>query len=434
MNVRNVFSVLITITLSLSYSIAQDLGGIKDVFDPLYKKCDIGAAALLYKNGKTEILSVGDYALNEHSVFNIGSGSKVFTAILILQEMENGNLQLSDSIGTFLSPIKNVNGSLTIRHLLQHESGLGEMAGADYQSYYYSKNINDFSTNFLDQIPEGDTSMIGKYNYCNTNYILLGHILESVSDRLFFELLRERIFQPCGMNETYPYLSKSIPNLAHPTDNGVDVFDDLHARYYTKYVFSAGSIGSTLSDLQKFYSILHNSSQLLKPSTVEQMLHFNEGDYGFAVMTLELDGTTYYGHGGENVGYSYRNYYDPKTNNMLLLFGNGYMLPFRSLLRDDMLAVLHNKPATTHFDTNTPKTFSKYIGKYMLEEAQLPLTISEKEGDLYLGVQGIELLLVSHEKNTLEAGNHGIKIEITDKKEVRFKQGEMEAILIRVKK
>jgi len=177
-------------------------------YNPYLKELNQGIGVLVTKNGKTTTANIGNYNFNEHTVFNIGSATKKMTAILILQEVEKGTLKLSDSIGTYLQPIKNVDNKLTIETLLRHRSGLGEIVGRNFEKEFYDKKDNFYNSNFLDKIPENNPKKIGKYSYCNTNYILLGHILEKVNDKTYFDLLQDRIFTPCNMLASYPYVSK----------------------------------------------------------------------------------------------------------------------------------------------------------------------------------------------------------------------------------
>ncbi|KKM86098.1 hypothetical protein LCGC14_1282400, partial [marine sediment metagenome] len=81
---------------------------------------------MIKKNGNFESASVGFENDATKKIFCIGSATKTFTAVLILQEMERGTLKLNDSIGKFLNPIKNIPSNLTVEQLLRHESGIGQ--------------------------------------------------------------------------------------------------------------------------------------------------------------------------------------------------------------------------------------------------------------------------------------------------------------------
>lgn len=420
----------------LSYCWFSGIGQITSItqkYDPYLQELNTGVAILMKKNDTIETASIGNFECNENSVFNIGSATKTFTAILLLQEEEKGNLKLTDSIGMYLSNIKNVDGKLSIKALLKHESGLGELAGEQYEAIFLS-NQEGYTMNFLDGIPKGDSTKIGTYSYCNTNYILLGHILEKVTDKSYFDLLKERIFIPCQMTETYPYVSKSIKNLAHPTIDGVDVFEHIDHRFFAKYAFSAGSIASTLSDMEIFYTHLYTKRTLLSEHSFKKMIDFGESKYGLGVMKQTVDGTDYYGHGGNNVGYSYRNYYNPKTNDLLLFFANAYATPFKKILRSECLNRLNDTLSTIKFNETISSDFKVYEGKYFFEEMELEMEIKEENNHLYLHVQGAKLILVSYNENKLNDGEFGIELEPVANKsnQLFFRQNGMETIIKRM--
>lgn len=400
-------------------------------FNEPIKTINCGVAAMLHQNGKTETASLGTYQLNEHSVFNIGSATKTFTAILILQEMEKGNLKLTDKVSEYFSNLPNVNGNITIEQLLRHESGLGEIAGQYFEQYFFDNSDSTYSCNFLFQIPEGDTSQIGVHDYCNTNYILLGHILERITDQKYFDLLRTRIFDVCEMTESYPYVSKHLPNLAHPTKDGKDVVEHMHHRFFADYAFAAGSIASTLADMKKFYLALYETNQLLQPASFAQMQKFNDGDYGFGLYEVTIDSVQYIGHGGNNLGYAFKNYYNPKTKMLLLYFANSYNLPFRKEICDDALAYAKGEKSTTKLISTQQNPYAQHLGNYLLEAANMEMELRFKTGNYYLEVQGAELLLVSTQANQLKDLEFGIQLtfDANNTKIISFNQRGMKAVI-----
>ena len=123
-----------------------------------YQSGDVGQ-----KNGDYEGARIGFSKENNNQVFNIGSATKTFTAVLILQEMEKGNLKLSDTLGKFLNPIKNIPGNVTIKQLLKHESGLGRTVGNPDVDGYGAYNDDLFRGSFYDGIAPQDTTKVGTY-------------------------------------------------------------------------------------------------------------------------------------------------------------------------------------------------------------------------------------------------------------------------------
>ncbi len=375
---------------------------IKNNYHSLLIEQHKGVGVLVKKNGNSNSFSTGKFNLTANKVFNIGSATKTFTAILILQEVEKGNLQLTDSIGKFLNPIKNVDGSLTIKTLLAHESGLDGVIGKNIEVAFYAKNDSIYNINLLDKIGKNNPKMIGKFDYCNTNYLLLGKIIEKVTDQNYFDLVRERIIEPLHLKNTYPYVYKNIPNLATPHHNGKDVTEFLDYRYFAKIANAAGSIASTLNDMEKFYTALFETEILLKKETVQLMMHSGNKYYGLGLMKSTHNGVTLYGHGGNNIGYSFRNGYDPTTKNLYLIYTNSHRLPFHKAIADDIFNYLDNKKITKTKSVNIEK-FKKHVGKYLLKEANMVFELLLENNKLYLYVkaQNIKSLLIVKSENTI---------------------------------
>ncbi|WP_456440570.1 serine hydrolase domain-containing protein, partial [Psychroserpens sp.] len=328
--------------VSIGFSQEKSLQTIQKKYHTLLQEQNKGVGVLIKKNNKITTLQLGNHQLTTEKVFNIGSATKTFTAVLFLQEVEKGNLKLSDSIGTYLSPIKNVDGSLTIETLLSHESGLDEVVGENILDIYYSKNDTLLNTNLLDEIEENDPKKIGKFNYCNTNYLLLGKIIEKVTDKNYFDLVRERIFEALNMEHTYPYVSKNLKNLATPfSGSGKDISDYLDYRYFANIANAAGSIASTLTDMEIFYTSLFETEILLKKESLKLMMHSGNETYGLGL--FKPDNTNnYFGHGGNNIGYSFRNGYNPETRNLYLLFANEMYIPFQKNIKKDVISFIND--------------------------------------------------------------------------------------------
>ncbi len=386
----------------MGYGQTNDLDIISKKYDSGLKEQNKGVAILIKKDNEIKTMSLGNFNLTERSVFNIGSATKTFTAILILQEVEKGNLKLTDSIGTYLTPIHNVDGFLTIEALLTHESGLDEVIGKNIQDIFYAKNDSLYNTALLHQVEKSNPKMIGKFDYCNTNYFLLGKIIEKITDQSYFDLLRERILIPLEMKNTYPYVHKNIPNLAIPYHNGEDVTDYLDYRYFANIAYAAGSIASTLTDMEIFYRSLFETEQLLEKKTVKMMMESGNEYYGYGLFKSNQEGVNYYGHGGNNIGYAFRNQYNPMTKNLYLIFTNTKSIPSKKSINNDLLGYINNKPVES-FKTIDLKNFKKYTGTYLLKEANLTLEIILENNKMYLvsEAQGVKSELIQKDDKSL---------------------------------
>ncbi len=424
----------ITFSVISLFGYTQNLQSQLEKYTPYIQELNQGVAVLVHQNNKTTSASMGAYNFNEHTVFNIGSATKKMTAILILQEVEKGTLKLSDSIGTYLQSIKNVDNSLTIETLLRHRSGLGEIVGKNFEKEFYDKKDSFYNSDFLNKIPENNPKKIGKYDYCNTNYILLGHILEKVNDKSYFDLLQERIFTPCNMTASYPYVSKKLKNLATPTHKQKDVSSYLDYRFYANYAYAAGSVASTLNDITKFYNHLFQKETLLSKTSLQQFVSFDDANYGLGIMKLK---NGYVGHGGNNLGYSYREYYNPKNQNLILIFSNSRFIPFSKMLKEELFNFIEEKPNTITFNENVVSDFKNTLGSYLFDShgMKMDMRILEKNNHLYFSAQGAKVILISKEKGKLYNGSFGVELEVNPKNsdELIFRQNGLETIIKRVK-
>ena len=433
---------LSTLTIILSFLVQstlsaqdKDLSLFTQKYDSILHLQQKGIAVLVKQNGQISTVGLGDFNLDEHSVFNIGSATKTFTAILIMQEVEKGNIKLTDSIGKYLTPLRNVDPGLSVQALITHESGLDEIIGRNIADIFYGKNDSLYETSLLHEIEANQPELIGEFDYCNTNYFLLGKIIEKVTDQSYFDLVRERILVPLKMEHTHPYLHKNIPHLAPPYDNGEDLSQYLDYRYFANIAYAAGSIGSTLLDMERFYTGLFDSEILLKAETVEQMMTAGNETYGLGLFKLGDEENEYFGHGGNNIGYAFRNAYDPSTGDLFLVFSNALAIPIEGAITEDLYATLKGE-TLAEFQKVSTNRFEHIPGKYFLKEANLTLEIKKDEDKFLLVVeaQGITSELFQKDDITLYESQVGATLQIIEGNDdaLVFQQSGFETNIVRV--
>lgn len=322
------FSAIIIIDLLLPYKLEyKDLSSQLDALNQIEvdtSTLDYGIAFLIrdYK-GDTYTKSYG-YAshntkMTADKIFNIASTTKTFTAVLILQEMEKGTLQLEDEIGAFFNPSilekQNINPNVTIKELLNHQSGLTDIIFKSDSIYDYKKF--DFREDKFNK-PRGE------HYYSNFNYSILGQILEIINDKSFEEILQERILTPYNLKNTYNYYSKAIPNIAHPMNYGKDLLDIIDGSHFNEAMQAAASISSNINDLAIFFTHLYAGDFFKRKKTLRLMMKYNENSgYGLGLrITAIEDEILYYGHPGDYDGFTSRNFYSPQTGQLLIVLVN----------------------------------------------------------------------------------------------------------------
>lgn len=133
----------------------------------------------------------------------IGSNNKMFTAVAVLQLVQTGKLSLDSTVGEYVAdyPNSDLAKSVTIRQLLTHTGGAGNICGPDFDANRLTlKHNNDYVRLFGHRAP--DLSVQGKDTYANYGFVLLGHIVERASGKDYYRYVQEHIFQPAGMSDT----------------------------------------------------------------------------------------------------------------------------------------------------------------------------------------------------------------------------------------
>ncbi|WP_432055048.1 serine hydrolase domain-containing protein [Streptomyces sp. bgisy022] len=261
---------------------------------------EVPAAALLAKEGRGYRYADAGPGVARSDHFRAGSITKTFVATVVLQLAEEHRLSLSDTVEEHLPGLVRGAGNdgraLTLRSLLNHTSGL-----------------HDFSADTRGTVPLTPRQSIrlalthppadhGHYSYSNTNYVLLGEVVEQVTGRSYAAEAEQRIIAPLRLTGTsFPGSRTSLPDShgrAYAAD-GTDV-TELDPRV----AGAAGELVTTLADLDRFYSALLGG-ELLPPHWLREMLDTRaaHGSYGLGLFPQELPcGTTVWGHNGRISG------------------------------------------------------------------------------------------------------------------------------------
>ena len=239
----------------------------QNFIDGLVKNDEFSGVVLIAKNNQPVFAKAFGLANKETNApnkidtkFNLGSINKVFTQIAIGQLAKLGKISYDDKLSKFLPdyPNKEAAEKVTVRHLLQMTSGVGDFFGEKFIATPKTKfrNISDFVPLFSDKPLAFEPGT--KNQYSNGGYILLGAIIENVTGKSYYDYVRENIFQPVGMSNTEYFESdKKTANMAEGyTTEGVKT-DDKNKRRNNLDTrpargSSAGGGYSTAEDLLKF--------------------------------------------------------------------------------------------------------------------------------------------------------------------------------------
>jgi D-alanyl-D-alanine carboxypeptidase len=245
--------------------------------------------------------------LKLNSQFVIGSISKQFTAVLVLQEFDKGNIDLFTPIHTYLPELtKSWADTVTVHHLLTHMHGISQL---------------DKPTTF-----KAGTH----YSYSQIGYDLLAKIVEKTSGKSFAELSKN-LFEECGMKNTFHPDIKGYNNLAKGYTENENGKIDFETETFQNYV-AAGSFISNVEDLniwnKKFYS-----GKLLKRKTMKMVVTKQNGavrnhpifgitEYGYGITVDTKENILQFGQTGFAPGFISMNFYFPKTKTSVIVLEN----------------------------------------------------------------------------------------------------------------
>jgi CubicO group peptidase (beta-lactamase class C family) len=236
--------------------------------------------------------------------FRIGSITKQFTAMLIMQLVEAGKLKLDAPVTAYLADYRHDTGDrITIHNLLTHTSGIPNFTNipgfwSDSIRNHYS--IDHVVYNFCSDDLEFEPGT--EFRYSNSNYYILGAIIEQVSGMRYAELLHERILEPAGMDNTgIDAFETIIPNRA----SGYARYGQnlINAPYiYMQNAYAAGAMYTTVEDLFLWDKILYTNKLLGKKYMKKMFTPFlRDYAYGWAVLKVPVGGSTAFEEDADSV-------------------------------------------------------------------------------------------------------------------------------------
>ena len=227
----------------------------------------------------TSGISHGSTALTHDMVLCTGSVTKTYLAALSLALADEGWFSLDDSLQNWLPEYESVEGSITIKQLLYHTSGVYNVTDnpALWEAVFKDPSRlwtpGEVFSAFMDE-PYADPGM-GWY-YSNTNYMLLGMIIEEATGSKVSELIRDRFLLPLGLNQTFFAVEEDLPaNAAHGwfnlSGNGVEDVSLIPLNGFYSVLWTSAAIFATSENLARWCSDLF-MGRILSEASLHQML------------------------------------------------------------------------------------------------------------------------------------------------------------------
>jgi CubicO group peptidase (beta-lactamase class C family) len=285
-----------------------------------------------------------DVAATEHSVYRIGSVTKQFTAAAVMQLVEQGKVQLTDSIGAHLPTLPAAWRGVTVRQLLDHTSGIPSYtsAGAAWQRRW-GQEMSPDSLLALTAAQDMWFTPGSSWRYNNTGYVLLGMLIEKVAGRPWGADMVERFIKPLGLTGTVHCLAVPlVPRRVHgyqPQGQGW-----ANAPYLAmSHPYAAGALCSSAHDVARWNRALHGG-QVVSPASYALMTT-PEGaaaaqKYGFGLGRDTMAGREVITHNGGIHGFSADNAWVPSADLSITVLTNSGAGRSGNLLRQVARAAL----------------------------------------------------------------------------------------------
>lgn len=366
--------------LGLPLAFAQQNDAVRTAeFDKLlsaqFKPNETGATALVARKGQIiyeKAFGMASLELNvpmkADNVFRIGSITKQFTAIAILQLMEQGKLSLQDEITKFIPDYPMHGHKITIEHLLTHTSGIQSYTGMkDFEQRMTldlkpMEVIDHFKSEPMEFAPGT------QFHYNNSGYFLLGYIIEKASGKTYPDYVEQQFFKPLGMTHSlYGSDEKIVKNRAAAYDKDDTTFVNAHTMSMSQ-PYAAGSIQSTVGDLYKWHQALHSFKLVKKENLEKAFAPYKMADgklepYGYGFGFQNVQGSPTIEHGGGINGFLTQSMYLPKEDVFVAVFSN-CNCESPSDVAAKMAAVAIGKPYSWKETTLESAVLQGYTGVY----------------------------------------------------------------------
>ncbi|MDP9208736.1 MAG: beta-lactamase family protein [Actinomycetota bacterium] len=286
---------------------AQALAALTDHAAERAHAGEFSGAVLVTRHGKVLLQDAWGRADRKAGVantpatrFRIGSMNKMFTAVATLQLAEAGKLKLDDPIGAHLPdyPNKEVAAKVTVRHLLTHTGGTGEIFGPEFEEHRlqlreHRDYLKLYGSRGLTQEPGA------RFEYSNYGFVLLGALIEQVTGGSYDDYVRDHVFRRAGMRSTGARPeSVDVPDRAvgylraSPGSDWAPNTDTLPWRGT-----AAGGGYSTVGDMLRFAQAL-DSGRLISTATLAEATRPHQQQYGYGFDVQGQGRLRSYGHGG----------------------------------------------------------------------------------------------------------------------------------------
>jgi len=303
-------------------------------------------------------------------VFKIASITKQFTAVAILQLVEQGKIGLQDSLQKYIPDFPSKGHTITIEHLLTHTSGIRDYMQIDYRGTnmerwdYTPKQLIDSFKHYALAFEPGT-----KYSYSNSGYYLLGYIIEKVSGKPYQLYIQDNLLKPLGLNHSFfDTDGKIIPNRVNGYRQAGAAY--VNADFWSpSLAYAAGGLLANTEDLFHWFRGLLTYKILKKELLEKAFTPFTLKDgspltYGYGWYILQTGNIKFIEHSGKMNGFTSNAVYFPEQDVYIAILFNCEDAAKDALSREVSEIVLGQALQTG--TKQSDKTLDTYVGTYNL--------------------------------------------------------------------
>lgn len=379
-------------------TIIADLGNspinykkIDEYLDYLTENRQAIGSVSIFRNGKEVFLKnfgqnqLENVKYDANTEYHVGSITKMFTAVLLWQQIEKGKLKLTDKLSKFYPQIPNAK-EITIQQILNHTSGLGDYVGKptedeDEDNLIINQPVK--TEEIIAQITEeGVIFQPGeRTKYSNSGYFLLSRILEKITGENYNEVLNKNIIQKLNLKNTHS-LADYTKNIFLSYKNTTGKWQPINELEF-KNTLGLGDITSTTTDLNLFISALFEGKLISKENLKIMMTPQLKNGFGSGMMTVPFYNQRSYGHGGATLGTHSIVAFDEKNNYSLALVTNGNKIETNDISIGVLSIIFDVKDFKfPEFYSADAENLSQYEGTYSKADFPLKITITKSGTEL----------------------------------------------------
>jgi D-alanyl-D-alanine carboxypeptidase len=401
-------TLLTLVLITAGYAQTLDKAKLDQLFDRLLEKNKGMGSLVLARDGKIlysrsfgyrQVNGSETKPLTAETKYRIGSITKMFTAVMIFQLVEEGKLKLAGTLDQFFPQIPN-GARITIGQMLAHRSGIHNVE-ADGSWGLQPRTKEEVVARIAQGRPDFEPD--ARHQYSNAGYVLLGYIVEKAGGKPYQEALKERITSKIALKDTYLGCGNTDPGRNEALSYRYVGGWRESAQLDFSVTGGAGSIVSTPADMTKFIQALFDR-KLVSASSLKQMTTMRDGE-GMGMVPFSFAGRTLYGETGGSGSNGAWLAYCPEERLALAYTTNAKIYTVSKIV-SGIFDIYWNRPfqipSFDAFDVS-PDVLDRYVGVYAIPGAPAKVTFTRNGATLYFQ----------------PAGQSGVPIEATA--ENRFK-------------